>query len=163
MGKFNRFLLLLWIALSCIAGANAQSSEKKSRGEMRKEIAEFKMKYLAQEMDLKDNQIEQFKELYSKMNLEKRKAFATAMKLERKLRTDKDATEADYEAAAKAMDEAKIMDHDIDKKYDTQFAKFLTAKQRFKMKKAEEDFRKKMEQMHRDKKGKGAKRSSGAK
>ena len=130
---------------------------------LRCSVLRVPMKFLAQEMDLKDNQIEQFKELYSKMSSEKRKAFATAMKLERKLKADKEAHEADYEAAAKAMDEAKIKDHEIDKRYDDQFAKFLTAKQRFKMKSAEEAFRRKMEQMHREKRGKGGKRSHGAK
>ncbi len=157
MGKLTRIFPLLILMLLCAIGVNAQQTEKKSRGEMRKEMAEFKMKFLAQEMELQDNQIEQFTEVYTKMNQEKRQAFASAMRLERKLRSDKDAAEADYAAAAKAMDEAKIKDHEIDRRYDDKFSKFLTAKQRFKMREAEEKFRRKMEQMHRERKGKGGK------
>lgn len=162
---FNRrFLLLLIIAFFCTLAVTAQRPDKKSREDMRKEIAEFKMKFLAQEIELKDNQKEQFAELYSKMSQEKRQAFANVMKLERKVRNSKEASEADYAAAAKAMDEARDKDHEIDKKYDEKFATFLSAKQRFKLKKAEDEFRKKMEQMHRERKSKnGPKHNHGSK
>lgn len=148
----KRFFPLLILAFFCTLAVNAQTPEKKSHAEMRKEVAEFKIKFLAQEMELKDNQREQFAELYTKMDQEKRQAFSKAMKLERKVKNDKEATEADYAAAAKAMEEARDKDHEIDKKYDEKFATFLSAKQRFKMRSAEEQFRKKMEQMHRERK-----------
>lgn len=150
----RRFFPLLICALVCVFGASAQRNDKKSREDMRKEVAEFKMKFIAQEIELKDNQMEQFADLYTKMNQEKRQAFANAMKLERKVRNDKEATEADYAAASKAMEEAREKDSEIDKRYDEKFATFLTAKQRFKLKGAEEKFRRKMEQMHQERKHK---------
>lgn len=140
-------LLPAFLFLLPLQNANAQQDSAKSREEMRKELDEFKMKFIAQEIDLKDNQKEQFVELYSKMNAEKRKVFSNAMKLERKLRHSKDATESEYAAASKAMAEAKVKDQEIERRFDEKFSAFLSSKQIFQMKIAEEKFRRKMESM----------------
>ena len=49
------------------------------------------------------------------------------------------------------MVSAKAKDAEISKRYEEKFAKLLTPKQRYKLKDAEESFRKKMQEMRRKK------------
>ena len=147
MLKIVKYLFIALFAICCVNASYAQTKGGKSREEMRKEIEEFKIKFIAQEMDLKDDQKEAFADLYTKMNSERMKAFSQAMQLERKIRKSKDATEEEYAAASKAMNDARDKDAEITKKYADKFATFLTNKQIFKMRTAEEKFRRKMEEM----------------
>lgn len=124
-----------------------------NRKEMHKEIQEFKIGYLAQEMELNGKDKEKFEALYTKMSAEKRKLYRDTRQLERRVKSGKDISDADYDKAVKALTQAKEKDAAIDKKYDAEFAKFLTSKQIFKMKSAEQEFRSKMRKMHKEKKG----------
>lgn len=144
-----RKLLLIVIASVVFSGVafSQPKGKSKNREEMRKELREFKIKFIAQEMDLKDDQKEQFAEVYGKMNDERMEIFEQTRKLERKIDKDANATEEDYAAVSKAITEAKEKDAELEKKYDAQFRKFLTGKQIFKMKGAEEKFRQKMSEM----------------
>lgn len=132
--------------LTIMAPTLAQTKHK-NHGEMRKEVQEFKMKYLAQEMDLKSDQQKKFIEVYSKMNEEKSKVVKETRALEKKLAANPDASDEEYEKVSKAITEAKEKDAEISKKYDKEFSSFLSSKQIFKMKSAEEQFRKKMHEM----------------
>lgn len=153
MHNFRRYFAITILALICVVSIYAQDV-KKSREEMRKEIVEFKIKFLAQEINLQKDQQEKFAELYSQLSQEKMKIFSNAMKLERKLRNSADATDADYAEASKVMAEARAKDIELDKQYDKKFAAFLTSKQIFQMKTAEEKFRRKMEEMRKNGKNK---------
>lgn len=143
---------ILLMMLVAIVPAYAQKQDKKSREEMRREIQEFKIRYLAQEMELTDEQKSKFEPLYNRMSTERWQLFQNARRLERKVKKDKNATEADYQAAAKAMTEAKEKDADLMKNYDAQFSKFLSSKQMFKMKESEQEFDKRMRKMRHDRK-----------
>lgn len=147
---------LLIIMLALVAGVGmvyAQDKNKgKSKAEMVREFKEFKMKFLAQEIDLKEDQQKQFFEVYGQMMQERRKIFEQTHKLERKVKKDKNASEEDYAALSNAMTEAKARDAEIEKTYDAKFATFLTNKQIFKLKSAEEKFRKKVQEMRKKKK-----------
>lgn len=136
--------------LVAMVPAYAQQQEKKSKEEMRREIQEFKIKYLAQEMELTDEQKEKFEPLYGRMCTERWQLFQTARQMERKVKKNAQATEADYQAAAKAMTEAREKDAELMKNFDAQFSKFLSSKQMFKMKEAEQDFDKRMRKMRHD-------------
>ncbi len=146
------FAILLGMLLIFAAPMAAQ--QKKGRAEMWKEMQEFKIKFLSQEMELKDNQIKQFSDVYMKMSEEKGALFRETRKLERKLKSNKEATDEDYAAMSKQLTLVKERDAEIDKKYDAQFAEFLSPKQIFKMKAAEEKFREKMHQMRHKKRPK---------
>lgn len=135
-----------------VAGMTAQRQDGKNRQQMMKELLEFKIKYVAQEIELQDDQMEPFAQLYKEMSIKRRDCMMEAWKLEKKVKRNDAATEADYEAAAEAMNKAKAEDAAIEKAYDDKFAEFLTPKQVYKMKVAENEFRKKMEEM-RHKKG----------
>lgn len=148
MKKITLLLLLLFAVLT---PAFAQGGKGKDREAMRREIHEYKLKFLAQEMDLKEDQQKKFFDLYNQMTAERVKVFKETKALEKKLSESADASEAEYEAVSSAITEAKEKDAEIEKRYDRQFAQFLTSKQIFKMKAAEEKFRNKMHEMRHKK------------
>lgn len=132
----------------------AQDKPKKSRAEMHKEMVEFKTKYIAQEMELTDEQKEKFAPLYEQMDRERWQLFRETRALEKKLKNDKTTTDADYEAAVKAMNQAREKGAEIDKNYNEKFKKFLSAKQLYKMKEAEDAFNQRMMKMRMKRKQK---------
>jgi len=108
---------------------------------------EFKLKFLAQEMELKGDQKEKFVATYTSMMDEKKKIFLEIKALEKKINENENATEEEYETVSEAISNAKIRIAEIESKYDEKFSKFLSSKQIFKMKSAEDKFRDKMNQM----------------
>lgn len=141
------------VAMLVCSVAFAQK-DNKSHGDMRREVHEFKLKFLAQEMELKEDQQKKFFETYNQMTDEKVKLFRETRELEKKLAESKNATDAEYEAVNRAITSAKERDAAIEKKYDEKFAQFLTPRQLYKMKDAEEKFRRKMHEMRHNKKKK---------
>ena len=147
----KRFLLIMMMLAAALAAAMPQAPDKGCKRPSPKEINEFKMKYLAQEMELSEEQTQKFIELYSKMSDERFARFRKVKELEKRVKENKNASEQDYEALSEAMNTAKIEDAEMGKRCDAQFSKFLTGKQIFKMKEGEESFRKKMREMRREK------------
>lgn len=150
-----RLCSLALMLILCVAGGYAQKQRDPNKREtMRRELEEFKIKFIAQEIELKEDQKKQFFEVYNRMNDERIKIFEQTRALERKVRKDANATDADYEALSKAITEAKEKDAEIEKKYDAVFSTFLTSRQIFKIKSSEEKFRRKIHEMWHKKKGK---------
>lgn len=147
----NRLYLIVLLVLAGLMPVMAQTKGK-SRAEMRREVREFKLKFLAQEMELKEEQQKKFFELYNQMDDEKVSLFKETRALEKKLQ-DGNATDAEYESVSKAITEAKEKDAEIDRRYDEKFSTFLSPKQIFKMKAAEDKFRNKMHEMRHKHKG----------
>lgn len=148
----NRITFVILLLLALCVPAVAQKKER-NHGEMRRELQEFKIKYLAQEMELRDDQQKQFVEVYSRMSEEKRAIFREKRRLEKHLKENASATDAEYAAVGRALRDVDEKNLAVDRKYDAQFAKFLTQKQIYKMKEAEEKFRSKMREMrHKSKK-----------
>ena len=127
--------------------AGAAQRPERPDPKMLKEIQEYKIKFLAQEMMLKDDQKEKFAELYQQMSNERQANLKHLHSLEKAL--DNNPSEADYKAITEAMANVKLKDARIEQIYDKKFAKFLSSKQIYKMKEAEEKFRRKMQDMHR--------------
>lgn len=158
----KRFLLIMLVAFMASVGATCQAQSHKpsaaartSVPEMVREIMEFKLKYIAGELELRDDQKQRFNDVYSKLETERRGIFCKARKLEKKLRNDENVSEEEYDNASNAINEAKCKEAELDKRYDAIFAEFLTKKQIYKLKEAEETFRKKMREMrHKKKEGK---------
>ena len=146
------YLIILFI-IACIIPLSAHDKPDKDRAKMMKEVQEFKMKYLAQEMDLKGEQQKKFFELYSEMNEKRAACYKTVRKIEKKIKDKDDATEEDYQEATEAMRKANEESAEIEKAYDEKFSEFLSQKQLYKMKEAEQEFRKKMEEMRHNKRG----------
>ena len=119
-----------------------------------KEFKEFKMKFLAQEMGLKEDQQQKSLDLYAQMMSEKNKVMKEAFDMKREVENKKNATDADYKAASDALTDARIKDSQIEKKYDDKFATFLSQRQIFKMKEAEQKFRDRLSKMRHQRKQK---------
>lgn len=134
---------------TAICSMQAQCPDKPDP-KMLREIQEYKMKFLAQEMEIKPDQKEKFVELYQKMSSERHSNFEKMRKLEASL--NENTSDADYKAATDAMADLRIKDAALEKKYDAEFAKFLTHKQIYQMKRGEEKFRRKMAGMHHKRK-----------
>lgn len=150
------YLLLLMILT--LVPAYSQEKGKKSREEMHKEYREYKMKVLAQEMDLRDDQQKEFFDLYNKMSDERHKVHHEFRQIKKKMQDEKNMSEEDYAKLNTAEATAREKDSEIDKRYDAKFKKILTAKQIYKMKEVEEQFRNKIREMHLHKnKNKGKK------
>lgn len=145
-------ILLIFALIFCCAGiASAHQKDGKAPDQKKlKEIVEYKIKYLAQEMELKDDQKSKFAELYEKFSEERRKNYESKRSMEKKLKGD--ATEAEYKQLSEKINNCKLRDVQLVKDYDAKFSKFLTQKQIFKMHEAEETFRKKMMDMHHKRK-----------
>ena len=147
----KKFLLFILIFI-CSLGTSMIAQDRCNNPGKQREFKEFKMKFLAQELDLKESQQERFFELYDKMMSEKKAAFAKVHAMEKKMREGKDITDADYDRFQALMDEARAKDLEIDRRYDSEFLKVISKKQLFKMKEAEGKFRSKMHEMRGSKK-----------
>ncbi|MDE5877452.1 MAG: Spy/CpxP family protein refolding chaperone [Muribaculaceae bacterium] len=143
----KKYLLLTLILIATCGLASAQDRCDKSKDEMFREVKEFKMKFLAQELKLSDEQCRPFFDLYSAQMDERHKLWEPAMELERKVKKDPNASEADYNAVSEAINKAKSGEAELEGRYDEKFRKILTPKQIYELKDAENRFREKMREM----------------
>ena len=141
-------LMILMLTLVSFAGM-AQSKGGSDKSARAKEFLEFKIKYLSDEMGLTGEERQKFVNLYTQYGNEKRVLWKKAHDLEKKIKEKKNATEAEYEEWSKAK--AKI--DELEASYDKKFSNFLTSKQIYKMKSAEEQFKQKMRDCRDKKKG----------
>lgn len=150
-----RYILVsILICLAGVFSVSAKQNDEKSRKQMFQELQEFKMNYLSQEMGLNAEQKEKFCKVYDEMTRKRMECMKCARKLERELKKKENPSEADYKAVTEAMGKARAEDAEIEKTYSKKMEGFLTQKQIFKMKEAEESFRQKMEKMRQSHKKK---------
>lgn len=150
----NKILLIIVMLLAGWSALSAHDKDGKTKADMLREIQEFKMKYLAQEMDLKEDQQQRFITLYTELSDKRAETMKEARALEKKIEKSSAPTEKDYKALTDAMNKAKVESAAVEKEYDDKFSEFLSQKQIVKMKNAEEEFRVKMQEMRKSKKGK---------
>lgn len=143
-GKLLLILLAAIIALPSFA-------QKPAKEDKRKEMMEFKLKFLADEMELNADQKKKFNELYTQMETERRGIFKKIKEAEKVISNNKNASEKDYEKAYTEIQKGKDEMAKIEKNYDAKFSKFLSKKQIFKLKEAENKFMEKIREC-RDKK-----------
>ena len=148
----KRLVLILVAILSIGFAVSASEQGQKPQPKMWKEIQEYKLKFLAQEIELKEDQKAEFVDTYNAMSQQKFKNFDEMSSLEKKLNDN--STDAQYKEVSDKIAELKMKDAQLEKVYDEKFSKFLTQKQIYKMKAAEEKFRQKMREMHHKNKSK---------
>lgn len=145
----KKYLLLLLLAVIALPAAFAQDGNKDDRAKMMEELQQFKIDFLAKEMQLSDKEKAEFIPLYKEYDEQRRKAGAEAWKFERQLKKNKDASEADYRKLAELQQKAREKDNEIVKKFDKRFESFLSAKQIYQMHQGEERFLEKMKEMRK--------------
>lgn len=149
----KRSLLLLICAIVGIGAACADKKPcDKPSPKMWQEIQAFKIKFLSQEMDLRHDQRGRFTELYTELSEKKRENFDAVRKAEKEIENKKNATDADYADLSNKLDELRAKNIALEKEYDTKFSKFLTSKQLYQLRVAEDKFRRKMEEMRHKRK-----------
>lgn len=155
--KTNKLIIAFIMLIACVMPVIAQKKGATARNrEWRKEMLDFKVKFLSKEMELRDDQQKTFATLYAQMMQEKHLAMEKAREAERNLKKIKSPSDEDYKIASAAMQKAREEDAVIDKKFDEKFSSFLTQKQIFKMKEGERKFRDKLMKMrHKHRKEKG--------
>lgn len=149
MKKIYLFLMLLFVGVGM---AFAHDKDSGKREKMFKEVQEFKMKYLAQEMDLSELQKKKFFEVYEEMTQAKQECYGPALKLKYKLKHEKNASEEEYQKVTEAFNTANARWAEKEKNYDEKFSEFLTQKQIYKMKEGEVSFKAKLEEMKHNRK-----------
>lgn len=152
----KRFYILLFMAFtfSVVTFAQGNRHGNGKHNGRHKELVEFRMKFMAQEMKLDKDQQKKFYSIYPEFLKEKREATSAVRKMEKKIKNDKNATEADFKALEDARSKAKNTELNIEKKYDAKFSSFLSSKQIYKWKEAENKFREKMKEMRNKRKNK---------
>ena len=134
--KFKHLIILLAIIFALPSFAQTPSNQENKR----KEMMEFKLKFLGDEIQLNDSQRKQFDEVYTQMEMERRSIFKKIKAAEKLINENKNATEADYDRATKEISNAKSQMDQIEKKYAAKFSQFLSKKQIYKLKEAENKF-----------------------
>ena len=149
MNKYLLFLLLIFTGVGC---ALAQKDDNGKVEQRMREVQEYKMKFLAQEMELTEAQKKKFFEVYNEMSEAKKNCYKTAMQMERKIKHDKTASEQDYQQVTEALNKANTEWAESEKLYNDKFAEFLSQKQIYKMREAEATFRAKFDEMKHNRK-----------
>ncbi|MCH5242430.1 MAG: hypothetical protein J1F67_08405 [Muribaculaceae bacterium] len=153
MKKIFTLILILMAGFSFMS-AHGDEHDPVKREKMFREVQEFKMKYLAQEMELSEIQKKKFFELYQEEMESKKECYQEAVVMDRRLKEQKDASEEDYQQVRNAFNQANENWAKIEQQYDEKYSEFLSQKQIYKMKEAESSFRAKFDEMkHSRKKG----------
>lgn len=146
-----RILFILFSICLFIPAFSQKNCDEGSHAAKRKEMTQFKLDYLAKEIDLREDQKKQFYELYGQMEAERRAIFKKMKAAEKSISENKNAGESDYDKATKEINAAKSEMAVVEKQYDDKFSTFLSKKQMYKLKEAEAKFTQKMQEC-RDKK-----------
>lgn len=136
----KKYILLCLLILSFAVPTFAQKNQQGNKEERKKEMMEFKLKFIAEEIGLQEDQKKQFNEVYTQMENERRAAFKKMKEADKKIKNNPKASEADYDKANQEINLARQQMSAIEANYDKKFEKFLSKKQLFKMKEAENKF-----------------------
>lgn len=133
----NIAALLLCILLSGIQAFGAGPQDKAKRQQWYDNMIQTKIDYLAKKIDVTPEQKEKFEKTYKAMSNETNRLSRDTRSLERQVSKKSDATDLEYEKASEAIAEFKSKEGAIELKYYRQFKTFLTKKQLFQLKIAE--------------------------
>lgn len=144
----NRNIFTLIIALiilplaSAFAQENADSvSNDGNRRKWLNDVKDYKYQMLEREAQMTPEQAEMFFSLYQEME---NKVFMVNLEArQREMQVSDnfdDATDEDFKQAAQALSDVKVLEAEIEKEYYPQFAKILSNKQLFLLKRAETHF-----------------------
>lgn len=148
----KKYLIAILIMLMSVPVSHAQRKEPSA--EVLKELQEFKIKYLIQEMELQADKQGEFSSIYAKYDKERNSLFRQLYHKARAIRKEAKHTDAEYLEAAESMATAKSREGALEESYFQQFRTILSPKQLYQMKRAEKKFDHKLNEMHRNNKGK---------
>lgn len=121
---------------------------------MRKELREYKLKFLVQEADLKGEVKDGFSKAFNEHFEAQGKLFKEMRRAKKSLESKSVPTEADYAEYQKTEKSIKARQKAADDKYRASLEKILSPSQLFKLQSAEDKFREKMQEMKAKRKAK---------
>lgn len=127
------------------------AQERPSSGDREKwlsEVRNYKQEYLARELQLTKEQQAKFFPIYNEMDEELNKAAAETRDLEAKVTEDKDASDTEVSAAARALFEQKGRESEIELRYFDRYKEILTPRQLIRLKAAERKFTQQLVRHH---------------
>ena len=107
-------------------------------------MLDYKHKMIVEQTGMTPSQRDKFMPLYEAMEKEIYETNAEARKLENQVSAKKNPSDSEYRQAAEALSQAKVREGEIEAKYYDKFAKILSQKQLFQLKRAENQFTKSM-------------------
>ncbi|MGN0214607.1 MAG: hypothetical protein ACI4AH_07370 [Muribaculaceae bacterium] len=138
------FVLALVFAMP-VAAQNRKNSSRPNQTEWLKGVRDYKHDLLVKEMELTKAQQDEFFPLYTQMEEEIFQANKQARDLENKISNSKEpVSDLEYAKAAEALSEVSMTCAKIEEEYFKKFAKILSSKQLFQLKRAENRFAKSM-------------------
>ena len=140
MKKSFAFIIALLFYATLLS---AQTKQARS-SEWRKEMREYKHSLRVKEMGLSGESKEKFIKLYSAMEDEIYSANSEARLYASKVASNQSPSDAEFEKAAEGLIEAKTKEAQIESSYFEKFKSFLSKKQLFQLKNAENKFAKSM-------------------
>lgn len=149
--EMKKFLIVISLLIAGLMPAWSQGDSAKKEKIFR-EVQEFKLNYMAEKMDLSGDQKKKFEELYEEMSQSRRECYADVMRLDKRIKHDKNASDDQYEELTSALNKANAEWAEKEKAYNEKFAEFLSPKQIYKMREAEASFKAKLDEMKHSRK-----------
>lgn len=144
---FTVLIILAGIVCAPVANAHDKDKHGKSREEMRRELREYKLNFLAEEMDLDEAAKAKFAEIFEENFDAQSQLFRESHKAKKELDAKKNPTDEDYNAYQKVQNSVKQREQALDARYRDKLSKVLNSKQMYKLQQGEEKFRAKMQEM----------------
>lgn len=126
-------LCILFAAATAFAGPQ----DKAKREQWYNNMIQTKIDFLSKQIGLTSEQKEKFEKMYRAMSNETSRLSRDTRSLERQVSKKSSASDLEYEKAAEAIAEFKAKEGNIEMKYFNQFKTFLSKKQLFQLKIAE--------------------------
>ncbi len=154
-----RFYISIIALIAALLPCMAQTKGGANHEQMRKELLDFKVEYLMQEIELSADRQSEFERIYRQMEAERHNLFKGIPAKVESVARKVDVSDAELINTADAMASLKQREGALEIKYYQQLKKILTPRQTFDLKRAEQKFnRKVMEMRGRRHKGKPAKK-----
>lgn len=147
MMKILRYIFLAFLFLGVLPAAAEKNPPAPPTDEMVKELQDFKIKYLIQEMDLPADKQADFTRIYTQYCQSNSALFKDMFSRFTAMKAKKQPTDADYLALAERMASFKSREGQLENNCFQQLKTLLTPSQLFKLKKAESKFDHKVREM----------------
>ena len=155
MKYLSKIFILIALVGIClpVSAQERRGDNKRDKEEWLRKMKEFKHGFLIDELDLEEDQIEDFFEIYDAKDAEKTEAENKFRKLERSVAKKikkGTATDAEIDECIEMQYSFGVKLAEIDKKYLDSFRKILTKKQLFELPQVEREFTRKLMERRKD-------------
>ncbi|MBD5230663.1 MAG: hypothetical protein HDS66_00630 [Bacteroidales bacterium] len=142
MNRILLSILLCLLAISPALAADKADNDASKREQQRRELIDFKIKYLIKEVDIPADKQAEFERLYRKMEDERLSLFREVYRKAKS--ASKSSTDAEILAASDMIASTKQREGAMELKYYQEFKKLLTPRQLLNLKRAEDRFNRKV-------------------